>query len=348
MIRCHRLFHGALACIFLLPCLASRLCTTAVDAITGSWQLSSNLEMPQPALCPSYAEHIHSSCASGFRSAKFTRAAGCSVLSFSSSLAALSGEILVVGDSLSFAIYQTLLCEAEDAKFPAVVNFVQDGQLRPECVPLLTPNWSVFSRTILGFAHLHSTPCHPSCPNASFRNADVFHTKFSCSGCNVTNSWAPKAYDPHDLQWIHRSRNAMAVIIGTGAWYSPYYLREDPVAVARQYTDTVTMAAKLLGKLSSKKPVIWMGLPPFVPPERDRRHGWSMFAQYDDVARSALQQHAPAVVFVNVSLYAASRKIADTNVSSDGLHWCTMSQTSVTRSLLHIVLHLLVVAFEQG
>lgn len=221
-----------------------------------------------------------------------------------------SNGIVFIGDSLAGQLSQTVACEA--------------GVKRDD--------WSHWPKISTyhsqSFYLTNSLPCSDKCVDSGWRQANSRQNQ-ACAACPVDGRQQP--FSPPT--WAHHDRNACALVIGSGAWFSPAKDVTDPV---QEYRNMLANIKPLLCNMT--RPVVWLGLPPCAPGCNDKwnnkSNGWYNFADFDQEAASTLAQ---CVTFLNVSAATGARKAVDPAVSSDGLHWCENGHDSVLRFIVKLI-----------
>lgn len=205
-------------------------------------------------------------------------------------------RIYYVGDSLSAQLYIAGRCLFEELGFEKDFNLtlIPDLFLRPDI------------------------PCDDKCIN----NPELYsHHKEWHNPCSACPDGKKINFDYKKSKgyWYNRITNdAMAVVIGTGAWYNGNkgILNSDIL-----YEETMKMITPMIYDLIHNRniSVFWLGLPPNGNDTVNPFYEWSRYRNKDNIARKHLEPLG-AIILDNM-LLVDQRKRSDIHLNPDDFHW---------------------------
>jgi hypothetical protein len=261
------------------------------------------------------------------------RPARCDVLTIDESLAVITAQkpsirhVHFLGDSLMLQQYLAWHCEL--SRYAAAAA---------PATSLLPTSAHSFSSFLLG-----DLRCYPKCArNAAFLSSQR-KSSGHCIACDRKGKPLP-LLPLSRVAWLRDlPANTDVLILGTGTWYSEFFLGTRNTA--RLYATMLGIVAPALESLVATRCicVIWLAIPPPPPAPGRPEFSWSTFAEKNAAARKAFLQHAPSVIFLDAWQALQQRRMSplgDAFVSSThGLHWCNPGRGTIPSWLTQHILH---------
>jgi hypothetical protein len=135
--------------------------------------------------------------------------------------------------------------------------------------------------------------------------------------------------------------NATALVLNTGAWYSPFHLCGASVGATDGELDaTLSLLLPLLAAWTARGVhVLWQDVPPMPDSGGRPEFAWEALPRRNAAARAALAAAAPDVTFLNTSAALGALRRLHPRLTSGGMHWCSPGPNSATQFVAARLLH---------